>query len=212
MFTQKPGMQFFLEKNYPSVKLPSRDTLSRGGIYDVYEAVTGKIKDALADLRGDGGGAIGIMFDGWTDRHKRYPYVGLRVSYVDRGWNFRVATVSLKVLDIRHTADRMSSHVREELGGLGVDLQSFLVFTTHDGASNMMKTSQLLRSAHTQHCVAHALHLLLVTDGINKIPDLVELLSRCKTAVIKLDTKGYVVEHERDKSKDREVMNRLVLG
>jgi len=52
MFTQKPGMQFFFEKNFPSVKLPSRNTLSRGSLYDVYETVVGKIKDALADLCG----------------------------------------------------------------------------------------------------------------------------------------------------------------
>jgi len=91
--------------------------------------------------------------------------------------------VSLKVLE-RHTGNRLSSHVREQFKALGADLQSFMIFITHDGASNMMKASHLLRSTHTQHCVAHALHLLLVTDGINKSTDLIELLNRCKTSVI----------------------------
>jgi len=65
----------------------------------------------------------------------------------------------LKVLE-RHAADRMSSHVHEELRALGVDVQSFMVFTTYYGASNMMRTSQLLWSSHTQYCMAHTLHLL----------------------------------------------------
>jgi len=209
MFTQKDGMKFFFEKNFPSVKLPSRNTLSRAGVHDVYDSVVGKIKDALADLRGDGGAALGLMFDGWSDRYKRYPYLGLRVSYVDRNWTYRVVTLSFKVVE-RHTSDRMSSYVREELQAFGVDLQSFMLFTTHDGAANMMKASQMLRSDHTQHCVAHALHLLLVTDGINQVPEIVELLHRCKAAVIKLDNKGCIVEKERTKSQDREFMDDLL--
>ena len=207
MFAQKPGMQFFFEKNFPGIALPSRDTVSRGGLYDVYDAVVGKVKDALADVRG---GAIGIMFDGWTDRHKRYPYIGVRVSYVDRQWKYHVITVSLKVLE-KHSGERVSSHVRAELNALGVELQSYVVFTTHDGAANMLKASKLLRSTHTQHCVAHALHLLLVTDGVNKIPELVLLLNRCKNVVSKLDTKCCPVENELVLSKDRQVMDRLAV-
>jgi len=87
---------------------------------------------------GDGGAAkpaTEIMFDGWSDRYKRYPYLGLRVSYVDRNWNNCVVTVSFKVLQ-RHTADRMSSHVHEELKALvltcshSLCLQHMMVFLT----------------------------------------------------------------------------------
>lgn len=206
MFTHEPGMRYFFEKNFPGIALPSRDTISRGGLYDVYDAVVGKVKDALADVRG---GAIGIMFDGWTDRHKRYPYIGIRISYVDRQWKYHVTTISLKVLE-RHSGERISSHVRAELKAFGVDLQAYMVFTTHDGAANMVKASHLLRSTHVQHCVAHALHLLLVTDGMNKVPELVLLLSRCKSMVKKLDAKCYAVENEQTSSKDRQVMDKLV--
>ena len=78
------------------------------------------------------------MFDGWTDRYKRYPYLGLRVAYVDDGWHYKVITLSLKVLE-KHTGENMSAHVREELRQMGVQLQTMLVFTTHDGAANMVK-------------------------------------------------------------------------
>jgi len=206
MFTEKPGLRYFFEKNYPSLPLPSRATLSRGALYDVYDAVTGKVKDDLAVLQG---GAVCIMMDGWTDRYKRYPYLGLRVGYINSDWEHKVATISLKVLE-KHTGENMSAHIREELKAFGLDLPSMFVFTTHDGAANMVKASSLLRSAHFQHCVGHSLHLLIMTDGVNRIPELVELLKRCKAAVIRLDAKCYVVEDKQAKKKDREVMDDLL--
>ena len=42
--------------------------------------------------------------------------------------------------------------------------------------------------------------------GINKIPELVDLLHRCKTAIVKLDSKCYIVDNERAKTDDRRVM------
>jgi hypothetical protein len=206
MFTEKPGLQYFFEKNFPSMVLPSRGTLSRGALYDIYDSVIGKVKIELSAIRG---GAICIMMDGWTDKYKRYPYIGLRVAYVDTDWQYKVTTISLKILE-KHTDENMSAHVREELKGMGVQLQSMLVFTTTDGAANMVKASQLLRATHFQHCVAHSLHLLLVTDGISRIPELDDLLKRCKTAVIKLDAKCYVVDNENTKIKDREMMDEML--
>ena len=50
---------------------------SEVNLYDVYGTVVGEIKDALVDLRGDGGAAVGIKFDGWSDIYKRHPYLGL---------------------------------------------------------------------------------------------------------------------------------------
>jgi len=66
MFTEKPGLRYFFEKNYPPLPLPSRATLSRGVLYDVYDAVTiSKMKDDLSVLRG---GACSLYHDGRLDR------------------------------------------------------------------------------------------------------------------------------------------------
>jgi len=54
----------------------------------------------------------------------------------------------------------------------------------HDANSMLLH----MRSAHGQDCVAHALHLLIMNDGIYKIPELVDLLHRYKTAVVKLQS------------------------
>ncbi len=203
MFVNKSGTRFFFEKNFPAISLPSRNTLSRTALYDVCETLRNKVKEDLSFVVGR---TLCIMFDGWSDKHKRYPYIGLRVSFINKDWTYRLITVSLKVLE-KHTAENMSSHVRQELATMGINLQTVEVFTTHDGAANMVKASGLLRSAHFQHCIAHCLHLLLMTDGINAIPDLVELLNRCKTAVQRLDAKCCLVENAQTKVADRKTMD-----
>jgi len=78
-----------------------------------------------------------------------------------------------------HTAVNMSSHVREELDSF-VDggTKNISIFTTHDGVANMVRASKLLNSEQFTHCLAHALHLLLVTDGLNKCPDVQELIEK----------------------------------
>jgi len=63
-----------------------------------------------------------------------------------------MASISLKVLE-KHTGENMSAHIRDELKAFGFEPQTMLVFTTQDGAANMVKASSLLRSAHFQHCV-----------------------------------------------------------
>ena len=206
MFVEKQGMQYFFEKNFPTMTRPSRSTVSRGALYDVYNAVLDKIKEDACLLEGS---AVCAMFDAWSDKYRRLPYIGLRLSYVDSDWKYRIVTVSVKVVE-KHTAENMACHVRQELAIIGISLHNVQLFTTHDGAANMVKTSRLLRSDHYQHCIAHSLHLLLVTDGINRIPELAELIDRCKNVVTKLDAKCYVVDHESAKLKDRQVMDFLI--
>ena len=206
MFVEKEGMKYFVEKNFPMLTLPSRSTVSRGALYDVYDVVASKVKEQLQEINGY---ALCVMMDGWTDKYKRYPYLGIRVAYVNNAWDYCISTISLKVLE-KHTAENMASHIREELSEYGVSLPMVQLFTTHDGAANMMRTSMLLRSAHAQHCVAHSLHLLIMNDGINKIPELVDILMRCKAAVIKLDSKCYIVDNERAKTQDRQVLDSML--
>ena len=134
------------------MSLPSRNTLSRTALYDVCDTLRNKVKEELSDVIGR---TLCVMFDGWSDKYRRYPYIGIRISFVNKNWVYRLITVSLKIVE-KHTAENLSSHVRQELAALGINLQSVQLFTTHDGAANMVKTSRLLRSAHYQHFLAHS--------------------------------------------------------
>ncbi len=202
MFTHKNGARFFFGKNLPDIPLSSRNTLARTAFYDVYQSVVERMK---AELKCIGGGTICVMFDGWTDKYRRYPFIGLRLAFVNDDWTFRLITVSLKVLD-KHTGENMAAHVREELKNLDINLTDVEIFTTHDGAANMIKASNVLKSAGFQHCVAHALHLLLMTDALNKIADLVDLITRLKQAIQRVDAKCYLLNDAKLKAADRAKM------
>ena len=60
----------------------------------------------------------------------------------------------------------------------------------------MKKSSRLLKSEYCHHCSSHSFHLLIMCDSINKIPELRELIVRCKEIVTKLHYKGDVIENE----------------
>ena len=164
-----------------------------------------KLKAEVRDVHGTG---LCVMFDGWTDNHKKHPYLGLRIAYINSDWMYRVMTVSCRVVE-RHTGIQISDHVRQELDLIGVDIKKLQLFSAHDGAANMMKASRLLHVSDIQHRLAHALHLLLMTDEIGRSPEIQDLLNRCQTAISKLLFKPYLVQDEVDKSADREVMNAL---
>ena len=66
----------------------------------------------------------------------------------------------------------------------------------HDGAANMMKTSSLLGCEEPQHCSAHVLNLLLVSDGLNKCSEVLKLLKKCRNIVTCLSFKSTVLINE----------------
>ena len=87
---------------------------------------------------------------------------------------------------------------------LDVEIHKVMLFTVHDGAANMVKTSQFLKSTNFQHCIAHSLHLLLMNDGINRIDELTDLIERRKVAIRQLTFKSCQLMDEAAKIKDRE--------
>ena len=192
-YVESVGTKLFFKKNFPSIQLPCRQTLSVQGLDDVYEIVKKKVVDDLLGVK-----TICVMFDGWSDS-QGYPYLGLRIAYISQ-WEHRLVTISCKMLK-GHTAVNMSRHVREELDSF-VDggTKNISIFTTHDGAANMVRASKLLNSEQFTHCLAHALHLLLVTDGLNKCPDIQELIEKCSSIVNKLHFKGCELQEEKSVS------------
>ena len=68
------------------------------------------------------------------------------------------------------------------------------LYSTHDGASVLIKTSKLLKVQSWNHCVAHALHLLLTADSVKKVPSVMAVLEKCNTTVSFLPFKSDVLE------------------
>jgi hypothetical protein len=174
---EKNGFRDFVARNFPAVPLPCSTTLAGDSLLDIYLTTKSLIKKYVEPLK-----SVCVLFDGWTDRYKCKPCVAIRIAFV-KNWELKVVTLSCRPLS-SHTGEALADHVRSVLSEFFPAFRSMLLTTCHDGASNMKKASNLLRSEHFQHCVAHCLHLLLSTDGISNVPELIALLEKCNTTTM----------------------------
>jgi hypothetical protein len=98
-----------------------------------------------------------MMFDGWTDRHRARPFIGIRVSFI-KEWVYHVVTLNCNVL-VRHTAQEVADHVSRVVESFFADPKKKIRSTCHDGAANTVKASKVMKADYYQHFVAHAQHL-----------------------------------------------------
>jgi hypothetical protein len=196
---QKPGLVDFFAKVLPNkeIHLPCSKTLAGTALNDVYLAVLSKVKEELANIR-----SICVMADSWTDRYHGRSYVGIRVSFI-RDWTYCLLTLSCHALPGSHTGQALADHIKQTLSAFfGSDLKKLLIATCHDGAANMMKASQLLKVQSVQHCVAHALNLLITVDSLHRVDELVTLVQKCRDIVTSLHFKSYMLEEQQASESD----------
>jgi len=86
----------------------------------------------------------------------------------------------------------------KEFNGIRDVMDSVRLFTTHDGAANMVKSSRQLKEF--THAVTHALHLLVMIDSLNCVEELQYLVQRCSDIVTKLHYKGFELQDAADSS------------
>ena len=143
------GFKYFFKKNVHNVKLPSELTLRKECIPDVYGMVKEKIGRELKNAV-----YLSVMIGGWSDRKGR-PFFGLRASFLDENYGYKVVTLSCKVVD-HHTAKNPSQYIIDELKSFG--RSGAKIFLTTDGAANMLKTGKTLKMEHHCHCLAHCIY------------------------------------------------------
>lgn len=97
------GFKAFFSKNLPNMTLPSPATLSIGALGDLYFTMRQKLKENVADVP-----SVCVMFDGWTDLHRAIPYLGFKISYIDKAWDLQIMTVSVKSLH-SHTGKSLAT-------------------------------------------------------------------------------------------------------
>jgi hypothetical protein len=200
---EKPGFKYFFKKNLPKMKLPTEATVRGSALRDVYKYVQDQVKQDIRDAP-----AVCLLFDGWTDKHKARGYLGLRVTYITSDWNFRLVTLSCKSLH-SHTGEAIANHVRDELSAF-FNIKETKTFSTHDGAANMMKASRLLRVQFVTHCSAHALNLLLVADGMDRVEEICGIVEKCKRIINTLHFKGHIIEEEMMATHDQKFVDSLM--
>ena len=195
------GFKYLFKKNVCNVKLLSESTLRKECITDVYGMVKEKIGRELKNAL-----YLSVMIDGWSDRKGR-PFVGLRAGFLDENYDYKVVTLSCKVID-HHIAKNLSQYIIDELKSFG--RSGAKIFLTTDGAANMLKTGKTLKVEHHCHCLAHCIHLLLMTDGMKNNDEVEDLLTRCNNVITTLHWKGSALQEECKKILDREVIEQLI--
>ena len=200
----KDGFKHFFAKNgLRTFPVPSRKTLCGEALQDVYSCIKRKVCALASSAK-----VISLMFDGWTDKYQCLSFVGIRIGLIDSDWNYRVLTLSVKVLPV-HTGLDLANHVTEELRQFGIG-SDVTILSTHDGASNMQMCSRVMGVDSFIHCVSHCLHLLLVTDTLSQVPEVREILEKCKKVVHLMHFKGHIIRDEQYKTKDRQKMDQIL--
>lgn len=62
--------------------MPSRDTVSRTALDDVYESM---LKNVKAQIKIDAAGHAAITFDLWSDQYRRLNYITFTLHYLTTG-------------------------------------------------------------------------------------------------------------------------------
>ena len=143
------------------------------------------------------------MFNSWADHYKACPY-SIRVAFLDE-WEFKVATMGCHILP-SHTSDAITDHISLLLKNYFPDRKKLMIFSCHNSTANRMRTSKILKVNSVQHCASHSIHLLLITDSINKIEDVTTILMKCRNIVTALHCKALLIEDKLASSKDKEIV------
>ena len=138
--------------------------------------------------------SICLMFDGWTDKYKARPYLGVRVSLL-HNWTYKVVTLGCHVLHC-HTSRAIADHIHLILKEFFPDHKKLYITSCHDGAANMIKTSTLFKVDSFQHCASQGLHLLLTTYRFNALEDVMDIIRKCREIVSALHFKTLLMKNE----------------
>ncbi len=200
----KEGFVKFFTKNLGIVP-PSPSSLTHGALIDMYKAIKRSVTECLSDIS-----CASLLFDGWTDKYKKLSYMGVKCSIIDSQWERKIFTLVCAPLD-SHTAENTADFIKEiVLDMFGKRYRDLKLHNVHDGAANMMRTSRLLGCEQPQHCLAHVLNLLLVTDGLSKCSEIQELLEKCRKIVTCLSFKSASLMNEALRNReDVDVYNKL---
>lgn len=193
------GFHAFCSKNI-GFELPSSATVSTTALLDIFTTVKARVIEILSSCSSGT-----LMMDGWTDKYKRLPYFGIRVAVI-HDWQFKVLTLNISPVE-SHTSQNLSRHVKSVLAEM-TSGHKMLLFNTTDSAANMKLLSSLLGHERV-NCTAHGMHLLLTVDSLYRIPQLRELVKKCKEIVHALHFKGHLVADEVQAEADAELFQKI---
>ncbi|XP_063220505.1 E3 SUMO-protein ligase ZBED1-like [Bacillus rossius redtenbacheri] len=166
------GFKLFIRELEPRYSLPTRRTLTRKIIPELYTLARQQLQNKLNDVE-----YVAITTDVWTSLNTQ-SFMTVTVHFVANN-EMQSAVLETKVLVENHTALYLSSVLKSLLTEWNLINKITAVIT--DGGPNIKAAVKIVGLA--QHpCCAHMLNLV-VNDAINKNEDLKQILCACRALV-----------------------------
>lgn len=163
--------------------LPSRSTMSREALDDVYICMKKRLIDNLKEAPKHGV----IAFDAWTDRFRKHSYCTFTYHYMYE-WSMKSIILKTSRFDHPHTGESLKNFFQSTVNEYSLHGKNLLGIS--DGGSNVIKCLELL---HIQRlgCMAHSCNRLIVHDLMKneKMSPFEEILDKLRKSQRKLTFK-----------------------
>lgn len=197
------GFKQFVYALDPSYQLPSRTTLSRTLLPQLYEDVLQKAKLLLSETE-----FVSLTTDRWTSMTTER-YVSLTAHYIPKSWELKSLLLDCIPFGERHTGENLAAELKRVVQEWGFNEKIVGVVT--DGAANMKLAIRLTKWEHLS-CFAHTINLGVI-KGLKtvkqlqtKVKNIVEDFHRSTVAAHKL----YTVQEQLSNSPPLKLKNEVI--
>lgn len=153
-FVELQEFKDFMALACPQYKVPCRTTFSERIIPRLYTETKDTVKLMVRDVQ-----SISLTTDGWTGRNGSQ-FVAVTASYISDEWVFETVTLACRELNKSHTADHISSLIRDVLDEYKIDVSRISAITTDRGANMVAAVCNELLRPHVP-CFAHVLNTFI---------------------------------------------------
>lgn len=179
------GFRTYTQALDPTYVLPSRSTISKRMLPNLYEKVRAELKEKIKTVP-----AVCLTTDCWTS-HTTTSYMSVTCHYIHE-YKLHSNLLDCFVVTEQHTADNLAQELSSVADEWGINGKIAACVT--DNASNIVKAvSELLRWNHVR-CFAHLLNLTVrnamqlaeIQSLIQKVKNITEYVRRSTVASAKL--------------------------
>lgn len=189
---QKSGFVKFLVQNNVikhEAELPDPTTISRSGLYTVYDEIVLVVKNVIKQSPK----TVGVTTDMWTDNYKRRSYMAVTLHFCLPDFRMQSMVLRTVVFTQTHTGENIAKELKEILKQFGLDNRNVIYIT--DQGSNIVKACRVVGSERFG-CAAHGLHNLISVEGVAKGPDVQNIICKAKSIIKTFSFKTSLLEKE----------------
>ena len=153
-------------------ELPTEANLRLNTLDDCYQFLKEKIVLITSKIE-----FAGLQADAWTDNFARNPYLGIIINFINDEWKQEKILLRCPELPHPQTGAAIKDMLEKTLKEFNIDKKK-IVGVTDNGAN--IKSAFRLMKVDRMSCVGHNMHLLLQTDGCDKVIEVAEVIKTLK--------------------------------